>query len=47
VTKPQYSRALDVPTLAAEVRKLHGSVLAAETLVDAIGMAKHALQPMT
>jgi dihydrofolate synthase/folylpolyglutamate synthase len=40
VTKPQYSRALDVPTLAAEVRKLHGSVLAAETLVDAIGMAK-------
>jgi dihydrofolate synthase/folylpolyglutamate synthase len=39
-TRPQYSRALDVQTLAAEVRKLHGSVLAAETLVDAIGMAK-------
>ena len=39
-TRPQYSRALDVPTLAAEVRKLHGSVLTAETVGDAITLAK-------
>jgi dihydrofolate synthase / folylpolyglutamate synthase len=39
VTKPQYSRALDVPTLTAEVRKLHSSVLAAETVGDAIALA--------
>lgn len=36
VTKPQYSRALDIDVLASEVRKLHASVDAAETVGEAI-----------
>jgi dihydrofolate synthase/folylpolyglutamate synthase len=40
VTKPQYARALDVQTLASEVRKLHGSVASAGTIGEAIGMAR-------
>jgi dihydrofolate synthase / folylpolyglutamate synthase len=40
VTRPQYSRALDVQTLAAEVRKLHGAVSAAENVDEAIQRAR-------
>jgi dihydrofolate synthase/folylpolyglutamate synthase len=36
VTKPQYSRALDIGVLASEVRNLHASVDAAETVGEAI-----------
>lgn len=36
VTKPQYSRALDIGVLAREVRNLHASVDAAETVGEAI-----------
>lgn len=39
VTKPQYSRAMGVRTLASEIRKLHGSVETAETVGEAIAMA--------
>jgi dihydrofolate synthase/folylpolyglutamate synthase len=40
VTRPQYARALDVQALAAEVRKLHGAVSAAETVGEAIQQAR-------
>jgi dihydrofolate synthase/folylpolyglutamate synthase len=40
VTKPQYSRAMDVRALASEIRQLHGSVETAETLKDAIAAAE-------
>ncbi len=40
VTKPQYSRALDVHVLAGEIRKLHAAVTAAETVGKAIIMAR-------
>jgi len=36
VTKPQYSRALDIDVLTREVRNLHASVDAAETVGEAI-----------
>lgn len=36
VTKPQYSRAMDVQVLAAEIRKMHRSVETANTVSDAI-----------
>jgi dihydrofolate synthase/folylpolyglutamate synthase len=39
-TRPEYSRALDVQTLAAELRKLHGSVLSAETVGEAVQTAR-------
>jgi dihydrofolate synthase/folylpolyglutamate synthase len=39
VTKPQYSRAMDVQALAAEIRKLHRSVETANTVSDAIATA--------
>ncbi len=39
VTKPRYSRAMEVQALAAEIRKLHGSVETAETVGEAIAMA--------
>jgi dihydrofolate synthase / folylpolyglutamate synthase len=39
VTKPQYSRAMEVRTLASEIRKLHGSIETAETVGEAIAMA--------
>jgi dihydrofolate synthase/folylpolyglutamate synthase len=42
VTKPQYSRAMDVQALASEVRKHHGSVTTAETVADAIAEARKA-----
>jgi dihydrofolate synthase/folylpolyglutamate synthase len=45
VTKPQYARALDVQTLASEVRKLHGSVASAGTIGEAIGMARDGAAP--
>ncbi len=40
VTKPQYSRALNVDVLAAEVRKLHASVESTETVREAIVRAQ-------
>jgi dihydrofolate synthase/folylpolyglutamate synthase len=40
VTKPQYSRALDVGVLAAEIRKLHASVESADTVGGAIVRSK-------
>ncbi len=45
VTRPQYARALDVQTLAAEVRKLHGAVSAAETVGEAIHQAREEASP--
>jgi dihydrofolate synthase/folylpolyglutamate synthase len=39
VTKPQYSRAMDVRALASEIQKRHGSVETAETVKDAIAAA--------
>ena len=39
VTKPQYSRAMDVRALASEIQKPHGSVETAETLKEAIAAA--------
>jgi dihydrofolate synthase/folylpolyglutamate synthase len=44
-TKPQYSRALDVLTLATEIRKLHASVEVAETLEKAIAQARTTALP--
>jgi dihydrofolate synthase/folylpolyglutamate synthase len=40
VTRPQYSRALDVPFLAGEIRKLHTRVTTAETVAEAIALAR-------
>ncbi|MDA8422219.1 MAG: hypothetical protein M0Z89_02670, partial [Nitrospiraceae bacterium] len=40
VTKPQYSRALNVAVLAAEIRKLHASVESTETVREAIVRAQ-------
>ena len=40
VTKPQYSRALNVNVLASEIRKLHASVGSAETVREAIVQAQ-------
>jgi dihydrofolate synthase/folylpolyglutamate synthase len=40
VTKPQYSRAMEVPALASAIRKLHGSVDTAETVGEAIAMVR-------
>ena len=45
VTKPLYSRAMDVQALASEIRKLHGSVETAETVEDALTMAVKAVSP--
>jgi dihydrofolate synthase/folylpolyglutamate synthase len=45
VTRPQYARALDVQALAAEVRKLHGAVSAAETVGEAIKLAREGASP--
>jgi dihydrofolate synthase/folylpolyglutamate synthase len=39
VTKPQYSRAMDVRSLASEIQKRHGSVETAETVREAIAAA--------
>jgi dihydrofolate synthase/folylpolyglutamate synthase len=44
-TKPQYSRALDVLTLATEIRKRHASVDTAETLETAIAKARTTALP--
>jgi dihydrofolate synthase/folylpolyglutamate synthase len=41
VTKPRYSRAMDVRVLASEIRKLNGSIEAAETVDEAIAMVRH------
>ena len=40
VTKPQYSRALNVEVLAAEIRKLHASVESTESVREAIVRAQ-------
>jgi dihydrofolate synthase/folylpolyglutamate synthase len=42
VTRPQYSRAMDVQALASEIRRLHGTVVTAETVGDAITKAREA-----
>jgi dihydrofolate synthase / folylpolyglutamate synthase len=45
VTKPQYSRAMDVRALASEIRKLHGSVETAETVGEAIAIVGGTASP--
>ncbi len=45
VTKPQYSRAMDVRALASEIQKMHSSVEAAETVAEAIAAAGKAASP--
>lgn len=40
VTKPHYSRALDVGSLAAEMEVFHRTVGSAETVAEAIGLAR-------
>ena len=45
VTKPAYSRALDLETLAGEVRKLHGDVNTAGNVAQAIEQAKELAGP--
>jgi dihydrofolate synthase/folylpolyglutamate synthase len=40
VTRPRYSRAMDVGTLAAEVRRTRKNALTAESLADAISLGK-------
>ena len=40
VTKPEYSRALDVKVLAAEIGRLHAKVSTAETVVEALSRAR-------
>jgi dihydrofolate synthase/folylpolyglutamate synthase len=45
VTKPQYSRAMEVRTLASEIRKLHGFVATAETVGEAIAIARDEASP--
>jgi dihydrofolate synthase/folylpolyglutamate synthase len=40
VTKPHYSRALGVGSLAAEIEVLHRTVDSAETVAEAIGLAR-------
>jgi len=45
VTKPTYSRAMEVPALASEIRKLHGSVETAETVGEAIAIARDKVSP--
>lgn len=45
VTKPQYSRAMDVRALATGIQKLHGSVETAETVAEAIAAAGKAASP--
>jgi dihydrofolate synthase/folylpolyglutamate synthase len=44
-TKARYSRAMDVPTLAAEIEKLHASVDTAETVEEALAKAVAAASP--
>jgi len=45
VTKPLYSRAMDVRALASEIRKLHGSVETAETVEAAISLVRNMASP--
>jgi dihydrofolate synthase/folylpolyglutamate synthase len=45
VTKPEYSRAMEVRALASAIRKLHGSVDTAETVGEAIAMARDSVSP--
>ncbi len=45
VTKPQYSRAMEIRALASEIRKLHDSVLTAETVGEAVAMAVDTVSP--
>ncbi len=40
VTKPQYARALDVPFLAGVIQKLHTRITTAETVAEAISLAR-------
>ncbi len=45
VTKPNYSRAMDVEALASTIRKQHGSVETAETVAAAIALARQQAAP--
>ena len=45
VTRPDYARALDLDSLAAEVRKLHGSVETAPGVGEAIKQARERSGP--
>ena len=40
VTRPQYTRAMDIQALLSEVQRLHGAVVTAETVDDAIARAR-------
>jgi dihydrofolate synthase/folylpolyglutamate synthase len=44
-TKPQYSRAMDLPALAGEIRRVHGSVDTADTVAKAVAQARDAASP--
>jgi len=45
VTKPQYSRAMDVQSLAAKVRTLHGAVDSDDTVAGAVARAREISSP--
>ena len=45
VTRPNYSRAMDVEVLAAEVRQQHGSVETTGNVAAAIALARHRAAP--
>jgi len=45
VTKPDYSRAMTVEALAAGVRQRHGSVETADTVAEAIALARQRSEP--
>jgi dihydrofolate synthase/folylpolyglutamate synthase len=45
VTKPNYSRAMDVEALATEVRQQHGTVETTGTVAAAIALARHRAAP--
>ncbi|MEK6699845.1 MAG: folylpolyglutamate synthase/dihydrofolate synthase family protein [Nitrospirota bacterium] len=45
VTKPQYSRAMDLPALAMEIRRLHDSVDTGDTVAKAVAQARDMASP--
>ncbi len=45
VTKPHYSRALEVSFLAGEIQKLHAQVISAETITEAVAQARKEASP--
>jgi dihydrofolate synthase/folylpolyglutamate synthase len=45
VTKPQYSRAMDLSALAGEIRRIHGSVDTGDTVAKAVAQARDMASP--